>query len=58
MIPRILLALCLLLGCSSCSLYPFGHSKYGNYYGGQGNSSAPRSSVPKNVQRQEPLIAF
>lgn len=43
---------------TSCSLYPLGHSKYGNYYGGQGNAVAPRVYVPKAIQRQEPLVSL
>lgn len=43
---------------TSCSLYPLGHSRYGNYYGGQGNAVAPRVYVPKAIQRQEPLLSL
>lgn len=43
---------------TGCSLYPFGHSKNGSYYGGQGNAAAPRSYVPKKVQRQEPALSL
>ena len=44
------------LALSSCSLYPLGHSKYGNYYGGQGNATAPRTFLPRDIQRQEPIL--
>lgn len=40
---------------SSCA-YPFGHSKNGNYYGGQGASLASRTRVPKEVQRERPMF--
>lgn len=41
---------------SSCA-YPFGHSNYGPYYGGQTTSSvAPRSRVPKEVQRERGIF--
>jgi hypothetical protein len=43
---------------TGCSLYPFGHSKNGNYYGGQGNANAPSSYIPKSVQRQEPMLSL
>lgn len=41
---------------TGCSMYPLGHSSYGRYYGGQGNSSAPRAYLPPAVQRQEPIL--
>jgi hypothetical protein len=52
------LASVLILVLPSCSTYPFGHSGYGHYFGGQNNGSvsAPRHYVPKEVQRQEPLF--
>lgn len=41
---------------SSCA-YPFGHSNYGPYYGGQTTSSvAPRTRVPKEVQRERGIF--
>ncbi|MBB5036598.1 hypothetical protein [Prosthecobacter dejongeii] len=40
---------------SSCA-YPFGHSKNGNYYGGQGMGTAPRTRVPKEVQRERGMF--
>lgn len=40
---------------SSCA-YPFGHSKNGNYYGGQGLSKAPRARIPKEVQRERTIF--
>jgi hypothetical protein len=43
---------------TGCSLYPFGHSKNGSYYGGQGNAYAPRIYIPKSVQRQEPILSL
>lgn len=43
---------------TGCSLYPLGHSNYGDYYGGQGNAVAPRVFVPKAIQRQEPIVSL
>gem|GEM_PF-5479395 len=52
------LACALILLLPSCSTYPFGHSGYGHYFGGQNNGavSAPSHFVPKEVRRQEPLF--
>jgi hypothetical protein len=43
---------------TGCSLYPFGHSQNGSYFGGQGNAYAPRTYIPKGVQRQEPMLSL
>ena len=40
---------------SNCA-YPFGHSKNGNYYGGQGMGTGPRTRVPKEVQRERSMF--
>lgn len=53
---RLFLALAICLLGSGCSMYPFGHSKNGSYFGGQGNAAAPSSFVPRSVQRQEPIL--
>jgi hypothetical protein len=58
MILKLMLFLIPAMLLTGCSLYPFGHSKNGNYYGGQGNASAPRSFVPNKVQRQEPMLSL
>lgn len=39
----------------SCA-YPFGHSKNGHYFGGQGGSSAPRGRIPKELQRERSMF--
>lgn len=51
------LTLLLLAGAvlNSCA-YPFGHSKNGSYYGGQGAALAPRMRVPKEVQRERSMF--
>lgn len=54
MMYRLFVFLTPVLLLSSCSLYLLGHSKNGDYFGGQGNARAPRIFVPKDVQRQEP----
>lgn len=50
MILRLTLVLAVGALLSSCA-YPFGHSKIGNYYGGQGGQQA-KARVPKEVQRE------
>lgn len=44
---------------SSCA-YPFGHSSYGHYYGGQGGDSgsgtAARTRVPRELQRERGIF--
>lgn len=37
-------------------LYPFGSSHNGHYFGGQGNDFTPRTFVPKDIQREEPVF--
>ena len=56
MILRLSLLLVIASTLTSCSLYPLGHSKYGHYYGGQGDADAARVFVPRDIQRQEPLF--
>ena len=51
MILRLTLLLLASITLGSCA-YPFGHSKNGNYYGGQGMGTAPQTRVPKEVQRE------
>ena len=41
---------------TSCSLYPMGHSRNGDYYGGQGATVSQRLFVPKDLRREEPLF--
>ena len=54
--------LCLLLAAatslllSSCSTYPFGHSRNGDYYGGQGMSIPPRDYIPRDLQREQEIF--
>lgn len=36
---------------SGCSMYPFGHSRYPDYYGGHGSVVRPNLFVPREVQR-------
>lgn len=52
---RLTLALLAGLLLGSCA-YPFGHSRNGDYFGGQGLSTAPRSRIPKEVQRERYLF--
>lgn len=55
MIPRFTLLLLATALISSCA-YPFGHSKNGEYFGGQGAAEAPRMRVPKEVQRERGMF--
>ncbi len=49
------LALLLLAGVlPGCSLYPFGHSKFGPYYGGQGPGPKATEFVPRKVAERQP----
>lgn len=57
MIIRVTASLLIAFALSNCS-QPFGHSKNGNYFGGQGMSSAPSSFVPKALQRESPLFSM
>lgn len=60
MTPKLFLCLLPAVLLSSCSLYPFGgDASYGPYFGGQsiGDSAAQRTFVPKEFQRQEPIIS-
>jgi predicted lipid-binding transport protein (Tim44 family) len=51
------LTLLLLVGVlAGCEMYPLGHSRNGDYFGGQGAALAPRERVPKAVQREQPLF--
>ncbi|WP_395747304.1 hypothetical protein [Prosthecobacter sp.] len=52
--PSLLLPVLLLTGCS---LYPLGHSKNGAYFGGQGTALAPRTYVPAQLQREDPILS-
>jgi hypothetical protein len=36
---------------SGCSMYPFGHSRYPDYYGGHGSVVRSNLFVPREVQR-------
>lgn len=54
MILRLTLVLAVSALLSSCA-YPFGHSKMGNYYGGQGSGIA-KARVPKEVQRERSMF--
>lgn len=41
-------------------MYPFGgDASYGGYYGGQGAGAyhIPQTYVPKDIQRQEPILS-
>ncbi len=58
MISQLTVLLLSVLVLTSCALYPFGHSKNGSYFGGQGMSVAPRSYVPKELQREQPLFSL
>lgn len=40
----------------SCSTYPLGHSRNGDYYGGQGMSMPPRNYVPRDLQREQEIF--
>jgi hypothetical protein len=55
MIIRVTASLLTAFALSNCS-YPFGNSKNGNYFGGQGMSRAPSTFVPKALQRESPLV--
>jgi len=56
MILRLTLALTVGALLSSCA-YPFGHSSYGNYYGSRGgDAAAPRTYVPREVQRERSMF--
>lgn len=55
MILRLTLLLLASVMLGSCA-YPFGHSKNGSYFGGQGAGSAPRTRVPKEVQRERSMF--
>jgi hypothetical protein len=54
---RFLLLFFSILQLANCaSLYPFGASKNGQYFGGQGNAATPRAFVPRDIQREEPIF--
>lgn len=51
MMIRLTLLVLAAVSLGSCA-YPFGHSKNGSYYGGQGAALAPRTRVPQELQRE------
>ncbi|MEN3940104.1 hypothetical protein WJU23_02340 [Prosthecobacter sp. SYSU 5D2] len=55
MILRLSLLLLASVMLGSCA-YPFGHSKNGEYFGGQGASTAPRARIPKELQRERSMF--
>jgi hypothetical protein len=55
MILRLSLLLLASITLGSCA-YPFGHSKNGDYFGGQGAATGPRTRVPHEVQRERPMF--
>ena len=54
MVTRFLLLLSLASALSGCSLYPFGHSKFGPYFGGMGPGPDPMNYVPPQVANPRP----
>lgn len=60
--PKSNMKLCLLLSLvsglllSSCSTYPLGHSRNGNYYGGQGLSNTQKNYIPRDLQREQEIF--
>ncbi len=54
--PSLLLSLVAGLLLSSCSTYPFGHSRNGKYYGGQGLSNTQKNYVPRDLQREQEIF--
>lgn len=41
---------------SSCSTYPLGHSRNGDYYGNQGLSYPTKNFVPRDLRREQEIF--
>ena len=52
----ILLAVLTVTLLPSCSMYPLGHSRNGDYFGGQGSRTAPGTYVPRELQREQEIF--
>ena len=52
----LLLATAASLLLPSCSTYPLGHSRNGDYYGGQGMAIPPRNYIPRDQRREREIF--